>query len=42
LRFSGVLSEFDAIFHPVAGAFDYDGFGVVEQTDGNGQKALGN
>jgi hypothetical protein len=31
-RGGGVLSGFDAVFHPVAGAFDYDGFGVVEQT----------
>jgi hypothetical protein len=34
LRFSGagMLSGFDAVFHSVAGAFDYDGLGVVEQT----------
>jgi hypothetical protein len=26
------LSGVDFIFHPVTGAFDYDGFGVMKET----------
>ena len=28
----GGLLDFDAVFHPVGGAFEQDGFGVMKQT----------
>ena len=36
------MSAFDAVFHAVAGAFNYDGFGMMKKSieDGGGNSAI--